>query len=96
LLGFSVALRTAQQAVLVENTAWTSRLASLEGSLRDARLTVSKSQKEQQQELENQWVKSPVAGTVSDIRVTGVTTKGVTLEVMILEQDNNEKASTKF
>ena len=29
--------------------------------------------------MQEQWVKSPVAGLVSDIRITGVSVKGVTL-----------------
>ena len=80
-------LRNAQQAVLEENTAWTSTKTRLEQDLRDANLVITKSEKQQAVELEDQWVRSPVAGLISDIRITGVTTKGVTLEVMILEQE---------
>jgi membrane-bound metal-dependent hydrolase YbcI (DUF457 family) len=77
-------VKTAEQAILVENTAWTSKLATLEQSLRDARLTVARA--------EEQWVKSPVAGVVSDIRIQGVSVKGVTLEVMILERESETLA----
>jgi multidrug resistance efflux pump len=80
-------LRSAQQSVLEENTAWTSTRTRLEQDLRDANLVISKSEKQQAIELEDQWVRSPVSGLISDIRITGVTTKGVTLEVMILEQE---------
>ena len=80
------ALRRSQQAVLMEKTGWTSTLTKLEGELRNAQLTIAKADQRTQATLQKQWVKAPVSGIVSDIRVTDVTTKGVTLEVMILEQ----------
>ena len=80
-------LRKAEQSVLEQNTTWTSTRTRLEQDLRDANLVITKSEKQQTKELEDQWVRSPVAGLISDIRITGVTTKGVTLEVMILEQE---------
>ena len=75
----------AEQAILEENTRWTSQRAQLESQVQDANLTIAKAEKEQQLEMQQQWVKSPVAGLVSDIRVVGVTTKGVDLEVRVLE-----------
>ena len=79
-------LRNAKQAVMIEETSWTSKLTRLEQSLRAARLTIQKSEQMQARTLEKQWVRAPVAGIVSDIRVAGVSVKGVNLEVMILEQ----------
>jgi hypothetical protein len=81
------AKRSGPQAVLEENINWTSNRTRLEQDLRDANLVISKSEKQQAIDLEDQWVRIPVAGLVSDIRITGVTTKGVTVEVMILEQE---------
>jgi hypothetical protein len=45
--------------------------------------------------MQEQWVKSPVAGVVSDIRIQGVSVKGVTLEVMILEKESESLAEKK-
>jgi hypothetical protein len=36
--------------------------------------------------LEKQWLRSPLAGLVSDVRVKSVTGKGVSVEVVILEE----------
>jgi len=79
-------LRNTKQAVLMEETGWTSKLTRLEQDLRAARLSIQKTEQQQAQILEKQWVRAPVAGVVSDIRVAGVGVKGVNLEVMILEQ----------
>lgn len=82
--------RRAEQAVLLERTAWTSQLSKLEAELRGAALTVAKAERRTAATLEQQWVKAPVSGLVSDIRIVEVTTKGVTLELVILEQSNLE------
>jgi hypothetical protein len=37
--------------------------------------------------LEKQWLRSPLAGLVSDVRVKSVTGKGVSVEVLILEEE---------
>jgi hypothetical protein len=37
--------------------------------------------------LEKQWVKSPIAGLVSEVKVKSVTAKGVTLEIVLLEEE---------
>jgi hypothetical protein len=37
--------------------------------------------------LEEQWLCSPLAGLVSDVRVKSVTGKGVSVEVVILEEE---------
>jgi hypothetical protein len=37
--------------------------------------------------LEKQWLRSPLAGLVSDVRVKSVTGKGVSVEVVILEEE---------
>jgi hypothetical protein len=41
--------------------------------------------------LEKQWVKSPIAGLVSEVKVKSVTAKGVTLEIVILEEERQGK-----
>ena len=40
--------------------------------------------------LEKQWLRSPLAGLVSDVRVKSVTVKGVSVEVMILEEADSK------
>lgn len=77
-----------------ELTNWTSRLNTLNNQLRDANLTIAQAEREQQAELESQWVRAPIAGVVSDIRVTAVNTKGINLEVMIIETAPNPDGVT--
>ncbi|MCA9839290.1 MAG: metal-dependent hydrolase [Trueperaceae bacterium] len=79
-------LRKANEAVLGENTRWTSEKMRLEQQIQDARLSIATAARTQQMEMEHQWVKAPVAGLVSDIRLVGVSIKGIDLEVMILEK----------
>jgi endonuclease YncB( thermonuclease family)/biotin carboxyl carrier protein len=78
------AARRAEAAVTAEVTAWTSKLAGLERSIRDARLAVSRGERAERAEADKQWVRSPVAGVLSDVRVTSVGVRGVTLTVIIL------------
>jgi hypothetical protein len=77
--------------VTAEKTTWTSKLAYLERSLRDARLAVSRYERAERGEAEKQWVRSPVAGVVSDIRITSVGVRGVNLTVIILEGQGGEE-----
>jgi len=65
-------------------TAWTSKLSGLERSIRDARAAVSRFERAERAEADKQWVRSPVAGVVSDVRVTSIGVRGVTLTVIIL------------
>lgn len=51
----------------------------------DSTVTITGAERQLQADAEAQWVRSPVAGLVSDISVTGVTPRVVTLEVMIRE-----------
>ena len=37
--------------------------------------------------LEKQWVRSPIAGLVSEVKVKSVTVKGITLEIVLLEEE---------
>ena len=76
----------AENARDAELTAWTSRKHDLGVQLRDARLAVRRAEVVGEQALEQQWVRAPVAGTIADVRLTGVSTKGVSLEVVLLEQ----------
>ena len=74
------ALRVAEDAVLREETAWTSRVSELERELRAANLTIRRAEQRQTETLEGQWVRAPVAGRESDIRIAGVGVKGVDLQ----------------
>lgn len=78
--------RLAEHALLMEHTRWTGRLDALQGQLRQANLTIAKAERTQQLELDKQWVRSPVTGVIADIKLTGISTKGVNLEVVILER----------
>lgn len=89
------ALRSAQAAEREELTAWTSRLSALEGQLRAARLSILRAERAEAGELEKQWVKAHVSGLVSDVRLTEVTTRGVTLEVVLLEEKVQKLAGAK-
>ena len=37
-------------------------------------------------------MRAPVAGTIADLRITGVSTKGVSLEVVLLERTETRTA----
>jgi hypothetical protein len=88
LIEAEAALRQAEQAILLETTAWTGRLDNLQGQIRQARLVISRAERSQAAEIERQWVRAPVTGVISDIKLTSVSTKGVTLEVILLERKN--------
>lgn len=83
-------LNKAENAVLLEKTRWTTRQNELQTQLRQAQLTLAKAEQAQQTEMQNQWVKAPITGLISDIRLTGITTKGINIEVMILEQQDTQ------
>ena len=75
-----------------ELTAWTSRKHDLGVQLRDTRLAVRRAEVEGEQALEQQWVRAPVAGTIADVRISEVSTRGVSLEVVLLERTETETA----
>ena len=52
---------------------------------------VRRAERDSERELEQQWVRAPVEGLISDIRITGVTTKGVSLEVVLLERSEGKQ-----
>ena len=85
------ALNSAENAQQAELTAWTSRKHGLEVQLRDARLAIRRAERDSERELERQWVRAPVEGLISDIRITGVTTKGASLEVVLLERTEGKQ-----
>ena len=85
-------LNHAENAQTAEQTAWTSQKYGLTVQLRDARLTVRRAELDGEQALEQQWVRAPVAGTVADVRISEVSTKGVSLEVVLLEQTETKTA----
>ena len=66
---------------------FTSKTASLERRVQEANLTVKGARAAKGVILENQWLRSPLAGLVSDVRVKSVTGKGVSVEVVILEEE---------
>ena len=73
-------LEQAEQEAL---TAWTSKLSDLQEQVQAAQLSIRQTEAAKQQTAKQQWVKSPVAGLVADIRVVKVAVDGVTLEVLI-------------
>jgi hypothetical protein len=66
---------------------FTSETATLERRAQEANLTVKGAQAAKGVILEKQWLRSPLAGLVSDVRVKSVTGKGVSVEVVILEEE---------
>lgn len=65
---------------------FTAKTASLERRVQEANLTVKGARAAKGVILEKQWLRSPLAGLVSDVRVKSVTGKGVSVEVVILEE----------
>jgi membrane-bound metal-dependent hydrolase YbcI (DUF457 family) len=70
-------------------SSFTSRRAALERSVQAAKLTVSGAELARAASLEKQWVRSPMAGLVSEVRVKSVTLKGVSLEVVLVQVDKH-------
>ena len=66
---------------------FTSKTVSLERRVQEANLTVKGARAAKGVILEKQWLRSPLAGLVSDVRVKSVTGKGVSVEVVILEEE---------
>jgi len=64
---------------------WTSRKHNLESRLSSARVSLAKSKTVEETELQNQWVKAPTEGIVSDVRIVGSSQKGIDLSITILE-----------
>jgi membrane-bound metal-dependent hydrolase YbcI (DUF457 family) len=69
---------------------FTSRRAALERSVQAAKLMVNGAKLSRASVLEKQWVRSPMAGLVSEVRVKSVTVKGISLEVMLLAESSNK------
>ena len=76
-------LRELEAQNLERLSGFTSRRAALERSVQAAKLSVNGAKLARAASLEKQWVRSPMAGLVSDIRVKSVTLKGITLEVIL-------------
>jgi multidrug resistance efflux pump len=66
-------------------SSFTSRQAALEQSVQAAKLKVNGAKLARAASLEKQWVRSPIAGLVSEVRVKSVTVKGIALEVVLLQ-----------
>jgi membrane-bound metal-dependent hydrolase YbcI (DUF457 family) len=81
------ALRELELGRLETLSAYTSRQAGLERQAQQAKLTIQGARASKASTLEKQWVKSPIAGLVSEVKVKSVTAKGVTLEVVLLEEE---------
>jgi membrane-bound metal-dependent hydrolase YbcI (DUF457 family)/biotin carboxyl carrier protein len=79
-------LRELEAQNLERLSGFTSRQAALERSVQAAKLTVNGAKSARVAGLEKQWVRSPMAGLVSEVRVKSVTVKGITLEVVLLGQ----------
>ncbi len=83
-------LKRLEQDLLLEQTNWTSKYTNLEADIRKFKVSIQKAEQQKNETLDKQWVKAPVGGLISDIRVVAVSTKGVTLELMILEETKAE------
>ena len=69
-------------------TAWTSRRHDLERQQREASLRQNQAQRQERQALEEQWLRSPVAGVVSEIKLISTTPRGITLDVVVIGERN--------
>jgi len=78
-----------QQAEQEALTAWTSRLSSLQTQVQAARLSIRQAEARKQQAAGRQWVKTPVAGLVADIRLVEGGVEGVTLEIVLEHKDSS-------
>jgi hypothetical protein len=65
---------------------FTSKTATPERRVQEANLTVKGARAANGVILEKQWLRSPLSGLVSDVRVKSVTGKGVLVEVVIIEE----------
>jgi multidrug resistance efflux pump len=81
------ALRDLEAVRLESLSTFTSRQAGLERQSQQAKLTIQGAKSSKAATLEKQWVKSPIAGLVSEVKVKSVTAKGVTLEIVLLEEE---------
>ena len=68
--------------------AWTSRRHNLERQQREANLRQNQAQRQERQALEEQWLRSPVAGVVSEIKLISTTPRGITLDVVVIGERN--------
>ncbi len=84
-------LRDLEAVRLMQLSNFTSKEASLERTINEAKLTVRGAESAQGALLEKQWVRSPMAALVTDVKIKAVTSKGVTLELILLE-DASEPA----
>ena len=76
-------LRELEAQNLERLSSFTSRQAALERSVQAGKLTVNGVKLARAASLEKQWVRSPMAGLVAEVRVKSVTVKGVSLEVVL-------------
>jgi membrane-bound metal-dependent hydrolase YbcI (DUF457 family)/biotin carboxyl carrier protein len=83
------ALRDLEAVRLESLSTFTSRQAGLERQAQQAKLTIQGAKSSKAATLEKQWVKSPIAGLVSEVKVKSVTVKGITLEIVLLEEDRS-------
>lgn len=90
LLSATAHLEKADQAVMLEETTWTSKKSKLEEAIRQAKLKILAGERDKKKQLESQWVKSPVVGVISEIRVADIGINGLDLEIILLEQTSSD------
>ncbi len=79
-------LRDTKAEQLRELSRYTGEKSHLETTIQKAELTIQTAVAQSDSTLEKQWVKSPFKALVSEVRVRGVTAKGVNLEITLLEE----------
>ena len=84
-------LEKAEGLKVAELTNWTSKKYNIDGELEQARLTIARAEQAQAEEMDKQWITTPVAGTIVDINIVGVGIDGVDLEIVLLEQEKEEE-----
>ena len=84
-------LEKAEGLKVAELTTWTSKRYNIDGELEQARLTIARAEQAQDEEMDKQWVTTPVAGVIADINIVGTGINGVDIEVVVLEQEEEEE-----
>ena len=84
------AVNQAEARRLEQLSTLTSERARLEGAIQAANLDIQSATSTRLETLGKQWVRSPFAALVSEVKIKSVNAKGATLEI-VLVQDASEK-----
>jgi len=89
------ALERARAALEDEALRYTSKRTALENRRRSLELEAARLERQRQRTASQQLVRSPVAGRVAEVRVREVGAEGVTVEVVVVEEGDGERAGVQ-